>query len=226
MILFPLVSQKSDDFKFQRREMMRKISVIAALVILPIASFANNNVSKEVRQNKWDPRFFIEYDLNVYSEGPIDINLESAEGIEDIINISSFNRNSGLYMGADFNGVQIGVETTGSAGLKVKGTLPLFDWYVDPYFTAEVGVTTLDLDIDLSKIIGEDAPTFEVDDINLTYAFGLGVKYDINDKIYVKLGAKYDIKKYDFALKTEGLEEEITIDMSGMNVSFGIGYRF
>ncbi len=198
---------------------MKKISLFSVLALLPMASFATEN------NNKWNPRFFIEYDLSVYSERPIDIDLEDAQGVEDIINLKSFNDHGGLYMGADFNGIQLGVETTGSTGLKVKGTVPFFDWVVKPYLSAEVGIANIDLEVDLSSLI-PDAGKLEIDDMTINYAFGLGAKYDINDNFFVKLGAKYDIKKYDLTVDIVGEKGDLTIDMSGMTVNFGIGYRF
>lgn len=221
---------------------MKKISFLMALILLPICSFGNtykvNNVykykhvasanksNKKSVTSKYKPRFFLEYELGVFSDSPIDIDIKDATGINDMIKTKSFNGNSGLYMGADFNGIQLGIETSGDSGLKLKGTVPFFDWVLQPYLSAEIGVSNIDIYIDLDKLFGDGTGQLEVDDFNLTYAFGAGVKYNITDNFFVKTGIKYDIKKYEINLDLDTSTEEIDIDMSGLSVNLGIGYRF
>ena len=225
-------------------DIMKLLSIFTILAILPMASFANPYknigyakqpvVKQKSTASKWTPRFFVEYDLSVYSEGPFDIEIEDQVGIKDVINVSSFNSGSGLYMGADFNGIQVGIDVASDTGFYVKGAVPFTDWKVKPFLSAELGVSNIDIDVDLDGVMQSlgaqlDQPLGEIkfDDLNISYSFGLGLKYDINDNFFVKLGAKYNVQKYDLTLEIPESEKlGITIDMSGMIVNFGIGYRF
>ena len=205
----------------QKGENMKKKLFGLLVATVPFASYANLP-SMHTTTSKWSPRFFIEYDMNLYSESPVDIKL-AISGSEDLtipeLQIKSNNRGNAMYMGADFNGIQVGLRTSSSSGFNVKATLPFFDdWRVNPFLTAEVGVSSIDMEIE----------GIELNDTNLTYAFGLGFRYDICNHFYAKLGAKYEVKKYDIALDLggEGGKIEAELDGSGMSVMATIGYRF
>lgn len=200
---------------------MKKTLFGLLVATVPFASYANLP-SMHTTTSKWSPRFFIEYDLNMYSESPVDIKL-SGEGLEDLdipeLQIKSNNRGNAMYMGADFNGIQIGLRTSSNSGFNIKATLPFFDdWRVNPFLTAEAGISTIDMEIE----------GVELDDTNITYAFGLGVRYDICNHFYAKLGAKYEVKKYDLVLNTgESIGKiDAELDGTGMSVMATIGYRF
>lgn len=189
---------------------MKKISIIAALSILPIASFAEET-------KNLNPRFFVEYGVSLYSNSSNEIKFDGEKAGE--ADMSEFNGGGTAYIGVDFNGIQLGIapeyaesDTEDLLGLNIRAVVPFMDGNIQPYVSAELGFANMEYNDGGIKF----------DDTAFAYGIGAGVKYSFNDNMNIKFGLEY--QSMNFETDIEGFEYET--DMSGFAFTSSIGYRF
>ncbi|MBQ8294655.1 MAG: porin family protein [Alphaproteobacteria bacterium] len=192
---------------------MKKISIIAALALLPVTSFAEESV----QQNKLNPRFFIEYGISLYSNTSAEYELDGTKITE--ADSSAFNGNGSAYVGIDFDGIQIGIapefsetETEEIFGVSLRAIVPFLDGKTQPYISAELGFANMEY----------DDGSLSFDDTAVAYGIGAGVKYNFNDNLSIKGGLEYQIMNFE----TDVNGYEYTVDTSGFAITTSIGYRF
>ncbi len=193
---------------------MKKLSFIAALAVLPITSFANEVVQE---QSKFNPRFFVEYGISLYSNTSSEYEIDGDKVGE--ADTSSFNGDGTAYVGVDFDGVQIGLAPEYSEtdvekllGLNVRAVVPFMDGNIQPYVSVELGFANMEYDDGGIKF----------DDTAFAYGIGAGVKYSFNDHMNLKAGIEY--QSMNFETNVNGFE--YTVDTSGFALTTSIGYRF
>lgn len=193
---------------------MKKFSIIATLAILPVASFASENIQE---QNKFNPRFFVEYGVSLYSNSSAEYELDGDKLGE--ADTSAFNGGGTIYVGVDFDGVQFGMapeysetETEELLGLSVRAVVPFMDGNIQPYVSAELGLANMEYNDGGIKF----------DDTAFAYGIGAGVKYSFNDNMNIKAGIEY--QSISFETNVNGYE--YSVDTSGFALTTSIGYRF
>lgn len=193
---------------------MKKISIIGALAFLPIASFASENIQE---QNKFNPRFFVEYGVSLYSNSSTDYEIEGEKVGE--ADASTFNGGGMAYIGVDFDGVQIGFapeysdsDTEEILALNVRAVVPFMDNDIQPYVMAELGFASMEY----------NDGSIKFDDTAFAYGIGAGIKYNFNDNMNIKAGIEYQSMSFETNLNGY----EYSVDTSGFMLTTSIGYRF
>ena len=187
---------------------MKKISVIAALLMLPVASFAASD---------FNPRFFVEYGINLYSDTSTEYKLDGKK--IDSADISDFNNYGSVYVGFDFNGIQIGIspeysknETEDVMGASLRAVIPFLTTSVQPYVALELGLANMDY----------DDGTMKFDDTAFAYGFGAGVKYSFDKHTSIKFGLEYQKTSFE----TDVMDYEYSVDTDGFTLTTSLAYKF
>ena len=86
-----------------------------------------------------------------------------------------------------------------------------------PYVTAGVGYAFANLDRPIVGTVGAQQVSID-DDEGVTANAGVGVKYDLTDRLYARLDARY---RY-----IDKLVDQVEDALNGAEVTLGVGYRF
>lgn len=190
---------------------MKKLSIIAVLALLPVASFAKGIFDFDT------PRFFVEYGVELYSNSSSEYKMDGKKIAES--DLSTLNGYGVLYVGADFDGVQIGFspeyvddDNKNIFALNMRAVVPFMTGNVQPYASVQFGIASLEY--------SDDVVSYE--DTAFAYGIGAGVKYSFNDNVYIKGGIEYNIMKFD----TDIYDSNYEISTSDFLVVTSLGYRF
>lgn len=186
---------------------MKKIFLTTILAILPISAFA------EIEYKIIKPKFFVEYGATILSSNGI--KTKANDTVVSDVDTLTFNAGNALFVGGDFNGVQLGFspsytdqEGTSEFDLLLKLDIPFMEGNFQPYFSLSAGLGIMsmdDLNID--------------NELGFAYGIGGGVKYSFSENIYMKFGLEY--AGISFSTSVENVDIDLTSSGFGLTANFG-----
>ena len=189
---------------------MKKLFLTTLVALLPAVAFA------DVEYQIIKPKFFIEYNATILSS--VGTKTKANDTVISDVDTLNFNTGNGIFIGGDFNGIQLGVspsyseqEETSAFDLMLKLDVPFMEGNFQPYVSLSTGFGVLS--IDNSNIDNE---------LGFAYGIGGGVKYSFNENTYMKFGLEY--AGMNFSTSVENIDVELK--SSGFGVTAGFGYVF
>lgn len=189
---------------------MKKIFLTTILAILPISAFA------ETEYQIIKPKFFVEYGATILSSSGTKI--KANDTVVSDVDTLTFNKGNAVFVGSDFNGVQLGLspcytdqEGISEFDLLLKLDIPFMKGDFQPYFSVSAGLGIMSMDdLNIDKEVG------------FVYGIGGGVKYSFNENIYMKIGLEYE--GINFSTSVDNID--INLSASGFGLITNFGYVF
>lgn len=206
---------------------MKKILSFALILglIFPMYGYAEENTEKEIITQKTESRTFIQFGTNLFSNPEQKTRVDGKKVSDNIENLE-INNSGYISFGTEtYSGVQIyltprylkeeeGDVTRSFFGMELDMDIPFFNsrYPVKPFISGGFSMDFANL---------EDSE-YETDDVAFGFRFGFGVKIDINEDVFAKIGAYYAQKEYEFELE----DYDIKIDQSGIVFKMAFGCKF
>ena len=154
-----------------------------------------------------------------------------------LLYFSDFNNYGSVYVGFDFNGIQIGIspeysknETEDIVAASLRAVIPFLTTSVQPYVALDFGTGITGTVTDKNgnaikdatvKILYDDG-TIKFDDTAFAYGFGAGVKYSFDKHTSIKFGLEYQKTSFE----TDVMDYEYSVDTDGFTLSTSLAYKF
>lgn len=207
---------------------MKKLFLIISLFLIPcyaLATDARDDSFAEIysyydsnESQPTDIRFFIEYDVSIFSTVGTKGKLEGQKYMDT--DTTSVNGSGSFAIGADFDGIQLAfspsyldMEGASEFMFNAKVDIPFMNTALQPFVSLFAGVGFMDFNIEDTDI-----------DTQVGFGFGLGagIKYTLNDNMYIKAFLNYSLTSVDADI------EDVTMEVkaSSWALMTGLGYRF
>lgn len=204
---------------------MKKILglILILVTIFPISVYAEE---KEQTTNSYTKKHqtFIEFGTGLFSSAEQKQKIDNKK-ISSSLEHIEFNNSGYFSIGSEINGTQFYItpqyikeeqedfeQTEFAIGLNLDIAFFNSYYFIKPFLSTGISLHFINL----------ENSEYDAEDAAFGFRVGFGIKMDINENVFAKIGAYYAQKEYEFEIEYV----DVKIKQSGTLFKTSIGYRF